>query len=132
MSHIPEGLHSVTPYLIVERAPDLIEFLEKAFGAEVTDRTDADDGAIRHASVRVSGSIIEISEARGEWPPRPGSIHLYVEDTDSAYAKAISAGAESLFEPADMPYGERGAGVLDSCGNHWYIATHTGVYADAE
>jgi len=126
MSHIPEGMTSVTPYLIVDGAPDLIDFLETAFDAEVLDRTDGDDGAIRHASVRLAGSIVEISDARDEWPARPGSIHLYVEDCDAAYRRAIEAGATSLFEVADMFYGERSGGVVDPQGNHWYIATHTG------
>ena len=123
--HIRPGFHTVTPYLIVEGASGLVGFLETVFGATVEDRTE-EEGRIANAALRVAGSMVELSEARDVWPARPGSLHVYVEDTDGIYRKALDAGATSVYEPADMPYGERSAGFQDPYGNHWYLATYTG------
>lgn len=122
---IPEGYHSVTPYLTVQGAAQLIDFVKQAFGAAEINRTTRPDGTISHAAVRIADSIVEMAEARGEWKPMPGAIHLYVNDTDAVYQRAIQAGATSLHEPREMDYGERGAAVKDPAGNHWYIATRT-------
>ncbi len=65
-----------------------------------------------------------MGEPTGEFQPMPGSIHLYVHDTDAAYKRALQAGATSLREPADQFYGDRSAGVKDPVGDHWWIATH--------
>jgi PhnB protein len=77
-----------------------------------------------HAEVRIGDSILMMGEASEEFPPMPGSFYVYVEDTDAAYQRALDAGAETLMEPADQFYGDRNAGVWDSCGNSWWIATH--------
>jgi len=124
-SYIPDGYHSVTLYLIIEGAETLIEFMVEAFdGVEVvSDRSINEDGSIQHAAVRVSGSIIELSEAREAFPAMPAMIHLYVPDVDAKYEKAIAAGATSIHEVMDMPYGERSGGVKDLAGNLWFIAT---------
>lgn len=123
-SFIPEGLRSVTPYLHPQGAAKLIDFLESAFGAEVTGRYDSPDGTIAHAKVRIGDSIIEMGEAHGEFQPMLAAIHLYVNDPDTVYKSAIQAGAASLFEPRDEPYGDRIGGVTDPFGNYWYIAKH--------
>ena len=122
----PTGLHTVTPYLLVEGAPKLIEFLQQAFGGEVqmlVPRPENAD-AIMHAEVSIGDSRIELSDATAVFEPRRFELHLYVEDTDATYAHAIAAGARSLHEPVDQPYGDREAGVADPFGNYWYIATH--------
>jgi uncharacterized glyoxalase superfamily protein PhnB/8-oxo-dGTP pyrophosphatase MutT (NUDIX family) len=124
MSYRPEGFHSVTPYLIVDGAARLLEFVQQAFGADNVYRFDRPDGKIMHASFRIGDSIIECSDARAEFAAMPTGLHLYVEDADAVYAKAIAAGAKSLREPADQPYGDREGDVIDPCGNQWYIATH--------
>jgi uncharacterized glyoxalase superfamily protein PhnB len=120
----PEGFHTVTPYLIVEGVAGLIDFLKQAFGAEEIERMASPDGGIAHAEVRIGDSIIMMGEPRDEWKPMPGSIYLYVDDTDAAYKRALEAGATSLMEPADQFYGDRNGGVKDPSGNHWWIATH--------
>ncbi|GIP32054.1 Glyoxalase-like domain [Chlamydia abortus] len=125
--YVPDGFHTVTPYLHVQGAEKLIDFLKQAFGAEELNRSTDADGRIRHAEIRLEGSIIECSEGRDPYPPMQSAIHLYVRDTDKCYEQAIAAGAASLYEPADMPYGERSAGVKDPFGNHWYIATFMGT-----
>ena len=68
-------------------------------------------------------SIIELSEVRGDFRPMPSAIHLYVEDTDAVYRKAVEVGAMSVMEPSNQFYGDREAFVIDPSGNHWYIAT---------
>jgi PhnB protein len=122
---IPDGFHTVTPYLIVQGANQLLEFVKTAFDAEEVLCIKQSDGTVRNAAVRIGGSMVELAEARREWTPMPGAIHLYVSDTDAVYERSLQAGATSLQEPTDMDYGERGAAVKDPVGNHWYIATHT-------
>jgi uncharacterized glyoxalase superfamily protein PhnB len=121
---IPEGFHSVTPYLMVRDAAALLDFLKQAFGAQEIMRMPAPDGSIAHAEVRVGDSPIMMGEACGEFDPMPGSIYLYVEDTDTTYQRALHAGARSLMEPTNQFYGDRSANVVDPVGNHWWIATH--------
>jgi PhnB protein len=121
---IPDGYHSVTPYLTVHGADQLIEFLKQAFAAEERERFLRPDGAIMHAEVKVGDSIIMLAEANEQWQPRPGMLYLYVPDTDATYRRALDAGASSLMEPADQFYGDRNAGVTDPSGNSWWIATH--------
>jgi PhnB protein len=121
---IPDGYHTVTPYLTITDAPHLIEFLQQAFAAEELHRTTHADGTIMNAEIKIGDSVVMVSEARGEWQPMPGAIYLYVKDTDETYQRALQAGATSLMEPGDQFYGDRSAGVKDRCGNHWWIATH--------
>ena len=125
LHYIPNGFHSVTPYLTVADAAALMAFLKKAFAAEEILVMRRPDGSIGHAQVRVGDSMIEMAQAAEQWKPMPAALHLYVVDTDSTYKHAIAAGGGSIYEPADMFYGERSAGVVDPAGNHWYIATHT-------
>lgn len=121
---IPDGFHTVTPYLNVEGADAFISFLQQVFDAEQLFRMDAPDGTIGHAQVRIGDSIVMISEKCAEWPASPGSLYLYVPDTDAVYAKALDAGATSVMAPADQFYGDRNAGVRDPYGNVWWIGTH--------
>jgi uncharacterized glyoxalase superfamily protein PhnB len=120
---IPEGYHSVTPYLTVEGADRLIEFVEAAFGATETERITTSDGRIAHAEVRIGDSVVMMSEAGERCAPMPTALYLYVPDADAAYRRALAAGAVSLMEPADQFYGDRNAGVQDPTGNRWWIAT---------
>jgi PhnB protein len=121
---IPEGYHTVTPYLVVQGVPTLIDFLKQAFDAQEIMRIPRPDGAIMHAEVRIGDSAVMMGEAMGEFQPMPGSIHLYVNDADATYQRALQAGATSIMEPADQFYGDRSAGVVDPVGNRWWIATH--------
>jgi hypothetical protein len=82
------------------------------------------DGTIMHAEVRVSDSVVMMDEPMGEFTPRPGSLYVYVSDTDAVYKRALQAGATSLTEPADQFYGDRNASLQDPVGNQWWIATH--------
>lgn len=122
---IPDGFHTVTPYLTIQGANQLLEFLKLAFDAEEVLCMKQPDGTVKRAAVRIGDSMVELSEAKAGWMPMPGAIHLYVSDTDVVYQRSLQAGATSLQEPTEMYYGERGAAVKDPVGNHWYIATHT-------
>jgi uncharacterized glyoxalase superfamily protein PhnB len=122
--HKPEGLRAVTPFLHPRGADRMIDFLERAFGAEEQSRYQTPDGIIHHASVRIGDSIIEMGEAHGPWQPMPTTFFMYVEDVDSLYRRAVAAGAASQNEPANQAYGDRLAGVRDPFDNVWYIATH--------
>lgn len=119
-----DELRNLTPYMHPVRAPQVIEFLQKAFGAEETYRAQSPDGVVHHAQVRIGDSFIGMGEAHGPYQPTPCTLHLYVPDTDSAYERALAAGAESIQAPADQPYGDRSAGVKDPFGNRWFLATH--------
>jgi PhnB protein len=121
---IPDGYHSVTPYLAVEGADKLLEFVTRAFDAVGRECMRRPDGTIHHAEVKIGDSIVMLGEASGQWKPRPSTLYLYVDDTDATYRRAIEAGASSLMEPADQFYGDRNAGVQDPTGNFWWIATH--------
>lgn len=122
---IPEGYHSVTPYLVVEGAGALIDFAKQALDAEETFRMPGPQGQIMHAELRLGDSMVMLADASGaDNPPMPAMIHLYVPDVDSYYKRALAAGATSLREPADQFYGDRSAGVQDKFGNRWWLATH--------
>jgi len=121
---IPEGYHTVTPYLLVDGVPKLLEFLKSAFNAEIADCMKAPDGTVMHAQAKIGDSFIMMGDPRGRCEPTPASLYLYVHDTDKFYEQAIQTGATSVMEPADQYYGDRNAGVKDPVGNSWWIATH--------
>ncbi len=122
---IPDGYTAVTPYLVVENAGDLLDFLAQAFGAVERTRLDMPGGGIGHAEAEIDGAVIMLSDAAPpDFPAASTKLHLYVADVDGAYAQAVSAGATSVAEPADQFYGDRAARIIDPCGNHWTIASH--------
>jgi len=118
---IPDGFHTVTPYLLVKDGATLIDFLQKAFGAEQVERMDSPDGAVRHAQLKVGDSFVMLGDPQGD--AMPASLYLYVLDCDAVYERALKAGATSITEPADQFYADRNAGVTDPCGNVWWIGT---------
>lgn len=121
---IPDGYNTATPYLVVEGASKLIDFLKQAFMATEIYRMTRPDGKVGHAEVKIGDSVIMLGDMGGKWKSMPSSIYLYVLNIDATYRQALEAGAISLMEPADQFYGDRSAGVRDPFGNHWFIATH--------
>jgi PhnB protein len=119
----PEGYHTVTPFLHARGARNLITFLENAFGGTTAHVTEMPGREVAHAAVRIGDSLIELGEAHGESQPMPAAIHLFVANVDSVYDRSLRAGATSVEPPADKPYGERGAWVIDPFDNQWFIAT---------
>jgi PhnB protein len=120
---IPEGYHSITPYLTVQGVSQMIDFLKQAFDAQEIHRLAGPDGKIMHAEIRIGDSPVMLGEARGEWKPTPTTLYLYVQDADAVYQRAVKAGSASLHAPTDQFYGDRTAAVTDSSGNMWHIAT---------
>lgn len=123
---IPQGYRTITPYLTVREAPQLLDFLGQAFGAQVLFQGTGSAGGL-HAEVKIGDSKVMVGGG-GAYPGPwfPTSIHLKVDDADAVYARALEAGATSIYAPADADYGERGAGIRDLSGNQWYLATPKG------
>jgi len=124
VKHIPQGYHSVSPYLVVDGAAKLIDFVKQTFNAAESARMDGPQGHISHAEVKIGDSIIMLSDSTPEYKAMPAMLYVYVEDVDAVYKKALQAGATSVSEPKNQFYGDRSAGVKDPLGNHWGIATH--------
>ena len=129
---IPEGYHSVQPYLIIQGAAQAIDFYKKAFGATEHLRMEDKEGRIGHAEIRIGDSCVMMADEHPEinayspahYGGSPVSLMIYVEDCDSVYKQALAAGAKSEREPADQFYGDRMAGVLDPFGYRWHLGTH--------
>jgi PhnB protein len=131
-SPIPEGFHTVTPYVVVPGVARLLDFLKQAFDAKEKERMAREDGSIAHAAVRIGDSMVELGEAVGAPRAMPWSLHMYVPDADETYRRAMKAGGKSLYEPKDMDYGDRESGIADPSGNQWFIATHKGGHFTPE
>ncbi len=121
---VPDGYHTVTPYLVVSEAEKVLDFAIRAFGAREKVRMPGPDGKVAHAEVSIGDSVVMMGSPSQSQRLMPGMIYLYVEDTDATYKKAVAAGGKSLEEPTDAFYGDRRAAVEDSQGNQWFIATH--------
>jgi PhnB protein len=121
--YIPTGLHSVNVYLHAAGAPQVIDFLRLGLGGEELGRHASPDGVVHHAAVRIGDSVVELGEAHGPYQPMASMVYMYVPDVDALYQRALAAGASSISVPTDQSYGDRTAGVKDSFGNQWYIAT---------
>jgi len=119
---IPEGFHSLTPYLAVTGAARLIGFSKAAFGAEEKFRVNRPGGeTVMHAQLQIGDSVLELADATDEFSARHVGNILHVEDVDAVYARALEAGATVLHPPVEQSYGDYEASVADPSGNHWYI-----------
>jgi PhnB protein len=129
---IPDGYHSITPYLMTKGAADAIEFYKRAFGAAELFKMDMPGGKIGHAEIRIGDSRIMLADdCGGESPfrsPQPGGspigLHVYVENVDAVFAQAIDAGAKAIRPVQDQFYGDRTGTLEDPFGHIWFIATH--------
>jgi PhnB protein len=129
---VPDGYHTVTPYLTVDDAAGAIEFYERAFGAKERVRMDTPDGQIGHAELEIGDSLVMLSDALPQFTARPpkelggttASVFLYVEDVDAVTKQAVDAGATVTMEVADQFWGDRFGAVTDPFGHLWSIATH--------
>jgi PhnB protein len=129
---IPDGYHTVTPYLIVHDAAGAIAFYQKAFGAKELFRFPMPDGRVGHAELKIGDSPIMLADEFPQMDARspkslggtPTGIMLYVEDADALTAQAVAAGAKVLQPIEDKFYGDRSATVADPYGHKWTISTH--------
>jgi uncharacterized glyoxalase superfamily protein PhnB len=138
---IPPGQQVATPHLVIKHTDMAIEFYKRAFGAVEMFRFAAPDGRVMHADITIGGSHIFLSD---EFPEHGGclspstlhctnaTIHLFVEDVDQAYGKAVAAGAVGIMAPQDMFWGNRFARLIDPFGQPWSMATHTEDLTAAE
>lgn len=121
---VPEGHHTVTPYLVVDNAQGLLEFIQSAFNGNVTFVTKMDNGKIMHATVAIGDSLVMISDTMEGMEAHTAMLYLYLEDVDSVYKQAVQAKATPVREPVTEFYGDRAGAVKDPWGNLWWIATH--------
>jgi len=129
---IPEGYHTLTPYLAVDDAAQAIEYYKKAFGAKERMRMDAPEGKIGHAELEIGDSVVMLSDPFPQASTRPpkelggtsASVFMYVEDVDAVVKQAVDAGATVTMEVADQFWGDRFGTVADPFGHLWSIATH--------
>jgi PhnB protein len=129
---IPDGYHSITPYLIVRGAARAIDFYQKAFGAEEIMRMESPDGMVMHAEIRIGDSLVML----GDEDPKMGNtspqtlkgtasgLMIYTENCDSLFERALRAGAEAVMPPTDMFWGDRYGRLVDPFGHKWSIGTH--------
>jgi PhnB protein len=129
---IPEGYHTVTPYLAVDDATEAIEFYTKAFGAKERVRMETPDGKVGHAELEIGDSLVMLSDPFPQASTKPPnelggtsvSVFLYVEDVDAVVKQAVDSGATVSMEVADQFWGDRFGSVRDPFGHLWSIATH--------
>ena len=137
---IPKGYHSVTPSLVVADGAKAIEFYKNAFGAREIYRFAAPDGSIMHAVVQIGDSMIMLGdemEAPGGRSPRtiggtPVSLFIYLDHVDTAWKRAVDAGAKVVQPLADQFWGDRGGCVEDPSGHQWWLAQHVKDLSEAE
>ena len=130
---VPEGFHTLTPYLIADDAQAVIDFLQKAFGATPVHRpTKRPDGKIMHATLQIGDARVMIGNSSEHAKAAPAMLYVYVANVDEVYATAVKAGGTSFMAPTDMFYGDRFGGVTDSAGNQWCIGTHIEDVAEDE
>lgn len=120
---VPAGYQALIPYFAVADAAGLLQFVTAAFGALQGETMKGSDGAIRHAEARIGDCVLMIGQSAAS---RPNTTYMYVPDVDAAYRRAMSApgAAKSIREPTTEWYGDRSAGIEDTWGNQWWLATH--------
>ena len=124
-TYAPPGYSTVSPYLVAKNAATLMNLVRDIFDAEEASRPEGDDGTLMHGELRIGDSLVMIGEASVQEPLR-AMIHVYVQDADATYHRALAAGCAPLEEPNDTPYGDRRGGFTDPAGNQWYVATAAG------
>jgi uncharacterized glyoxalase superfamily protein PhnB len=122
----PEGYNSVSPYLIVDGAGELIGFLVGVFDAEELRRFPDDTGRLMHAEVRIDDTVVMLADSVEGWPPSPAQVHVYVPDVDETYRRALAAGATMVQEPVQKEDEDKRGGVVGPGNITWWIATRVG------
>ena len=122
----PVGYNTVSPYLITSDAAATIRFLERVLGGKLLRSFPDDQGRLMHAEVRVDDSTIMLADSAPEWPPVPAYAHVYVENVDATYERALAEGAESVQAPVQKEDEDKRGGIKDAGGTTWWIATRVG------
>jgi PhnB protein len=137
---IPEGYHTVTPYLVVDNATEALRFYQRAFNAKEIERMEGPQGKIAHAELKIGDSIVMIADempGAGTRSPKslggtPSGIFLYLDDVDTAFQRAVAAGAKADQQPTDMFWGDRYGKLTDPFGHSWSMATRKEEVAPEE
>ena len=126
---VPDGFHTVTPHLMVRDANRALDFYKKAFGAEVLHVMPGPGGKVMHAAVKIGDSIVMLADEFPEHGSTAGAsgdaLHIYIDNVDAAFQRAVSAGASVKMPLMDMFWGDRYGQVVDPFGHTWSLATHT-------
>jgi uncharacterized glyoxalase superfamily protein PhnB len=122
----PSGYNSVSPYLIVDGAAELIEFLVSVFDGSELRRYPDDSGRVMHAEVRIDDTVVMLADSTEGWPAATAQIHVYVPDVDETYRRALEAGAQSIQEPVQKDDEDKRGGVVGPGGVTWWVATTVG------
>ena len=120
----PKTYPQVIPYVVVDDAGGLMDFLKTVFEGTEAERVVGPDGHVQHGEIRVGESMVMCGRARAPSDRTAAMVYVYVPDVDAAYARAVAAGATSIRPPTDEFYGDRSGGVKDAWGNQWWMATH--------
>ena len=140
VSPIPQGMHTLTPHLICEGAADAIDYYVEAFGAVEQARLAAPNGLLMHAMLKIGDSSLMLADAMPECGSKgakalngsPVYLHLYVEDVDAVFDRAVKAGGKVIMPPQDMFWGDRYGQIEDPSGHKWSLATHKEDLTDEE
>jgi PhnB protein len=123
-SYRPAFLQDLNPGLSVKDATGFLSFVQSAFSARILHKHETNSGTIGHAKFQIGDTVLELAEAHDQWGPRTVALHYYTPNCDDVFNRAIRAGAKPFLPMKDQFYGDRGGGLIDNWGNHWYIATH--------
>lgn len=119
----PQGHSDLSPYLVVNGATAVIDFMKTVFDAQELYRHPGENGSILHAEMRIGDTVVMLSDPNAGWEPRPAHVHVYVPDVDATYARALAAGAQPLQAPVRKEDPDKRGGVLDAGGTSWWIST---------
>ena len=131
-SPAPDGYPRLSPYLIVDAPDATIAFMTDVLGGRLVRRTTTPEGAVMHAEVQVADGLVMVGGANPQWPAVPAALHVYVDDVDATYGRAVEAGAVTVTTPTTQPYGDRSAYVRDPAGVTWFLSTHVEDVSDEE
>ena len=117
------GLGTVTPYFTVPDADAFLRFAQSAFDAEIIKEARYQSGLIQHARLRIGTSVLMLNQATDDYPANTSQMHIQVADAKATYARTLALGATSLMTPNLRPHGELMAGIVDTSGNTWWVAS---------
>ena len=121
---VPDGYHSVTPWLVSRDTGRVIDFAVAAFGAHEIAQVVDETGYVGHAEIRIGDSVVALFDARPGWPDTPALLRLFVDDADTTLARAVAAGADVVTPVTLLAFGDRVGRVRDPLGNIWWIQSH--------
>ena len=131
----PYGHHTITPSFVVPGAAKVIAFVEKVFDAKVVDRYEGPGGSVMHAELLIGDAVVMCGEPMAGWEPMPAAFTFYADDAaavDATFKRALAAGATSISEPTNQPWGYRAGSVKDLAGNRWTICAVVEVVSKDE